>query len=205
MKRFKQIIVLVLVSTLSLTVASQQGSKTMTLSYTVGIPTGNLKSSIDKPSFRGFEAAYLYQATDQLALGLQVGYQDFYQKYPRQVFSEAGYDLSAVITNSVQTIPVMVKESYGLSPQKAIQPFVSLAAGGNVISYEKYYGEFVDSKTKFGFAAQPEAGIHIPFGSGKQSGFHVAAGYNFMPFTFNEVKGLSHIVLKAGVRFSVND
>ena len=205
MKIFKHPIFLALAFLASLRASAQEGSKSMTIHYSLGIPTGNFKNIINNTSLRGFEASYLYHISDRLGLGLQVGFQDFYQKFPRQVFSEAGYDLSAVITNSVQTIPVMVKATYVLSAGTPIQPFVSLAGGGNIISYEKYYGEFVDSKSKFGFAAQPEVGFHIPFGSGKKSGLQLAAGYNYMPFNYGDAKGLSHAVLKAGVRFAVND
>jgi len=205
MKMYKHSVIIAVLLLTAYSAICQQGSKSVELNYTVGIPTGNFKNLTDKTSFRGFEVAYLFGITDQISLGLQIGFQDFYQKYPRQTYSEPGYDLSAVITSSVQTVPIMLKAKYILSANGFLQPYASLAAGGNIISYEKYYGEFVDSKTSFGFAAQPELGIHIPFGKGKRSGFHVAAGYNYMPFTFNDANGLRHALVKAGVSIEVND
>jgi hypothetical protein len=188
-----------------ITSRSQQGEKKLELNYTAGIPTGNLKNLTDQVSWRGMEGAFLYGVTDQISVGLETGFQDFYQKFPRKVFSESGADLSAVITNSIQVLPIMVKGRYRFSPAGAVEPYVSLAAGGNMISYEKYYGQFVDEKTSFGFAAQPELGLRIPVGASKRSGFHLAAAYNFMPFRYNDADGLSHAVLKAGFSFGLNE
>ncbi|KAK6031632.1 S-adenosyl-methyltransferase MraW [Ostertagia ostertagi] len=94
-------------------------------------------------------------------VGIETGSQAFYQKYPRQLYKTAdGGDLSAVVSNSVQTAPILLKAQYNLMPNRMIQPFVALATGGNIITYDQYAGEFSnDAKTKFGFAARPEAGV----------------------------------------------
>ena len=96
-------------------------------------------------------------------------------------------------------MPFMVKGSMKLAPMGAVQPFVSLGVGGNFIQYRKFYGEFVDSRYTVGFAAQPSIGVHVPFGKASRAGFHVAAGFNYMPFKYNDVDGLHHGVVKAGI------
>src|SRR5438270_7047260 len=80
--------------------------------YNVAMPLGNFKDLTNKTSFNGWQAALMYGVTDQVSLGVQSGFQDFYQKYDRQVYHGAGTDISAVITNSVQIIPVMLKGKY---------------------------------------------------------------------------------------------
>lgn len=178
---------------------AQQGSLKVEANYTVGLPVGNLKNLVGNTSWRGGELAFMYGLTDRASLGLQVGNQDFYEKFPRTVIQESGSDISAVITNSIQVMPIMLKGSWKLAPMGSIQPFVALAAGGNVIQYRKFYGEFADSRSKFGFAAQPSAGIHIPFGKNSRAGFQLAAGFNYMPFKYGDADGLHHGVVKAGV------
>src|SRR5687768_10049116 len=91
---------------------SQQGMWRITPGYSVGIPVGNFSNIVDEVSLRGWSVNILYGASDQLSIGLSGGFQDFYQKYPRAVLHEEGSDISAVISNSVQTIPVMVKAKY---------------------------------------------------------------------------------------------
>jgi len=195
MKLVKILMALLILSTAAM---AQQGQFKVDINYTVGLPTGNLKNLVDKTSFRGGELDLMYGVTDRMHVGLALGTQDFYQKYPREVLHSDGTDISAVITNSIQVMPIMAKASMKLTSGGPIQPFVSLAAGGNLVQYRKYYGEFSDSRSKFGFAAQPSVGIHIPFSRGG-AGFHIAAGYNYMPFKYNDADGLSHGVVKAGI------
>ena len=176
---------------------AQQGQFRAELNYTVGLPAGNLKQLADKASFRGGEVAFMYGVTDNASVGLQFGMQDFYQKFPRTIIHESGQDISAVITNSIQVMPIMAKGSWRFGEAGSIQPFVALAAGGNIIQYRKFYGEFSDSRNKFGFAAQPSAGVHVPIGR-MGGGLHLAAGFNYMPFKYNDADGLHHGQVKIG-------
>jgi hypothetical protein len=178
---------------------AQQGRFKIDLNYQVGLPIGNLKDVVEETSWRGGEIAFMYGATDALSVGLAFGSQDFYQKYPRTIIHSSGQDISAVISNSIQTMPVMAKASMKLSPMGPVQPFVSLGAGANIIQYRKFYGEFVDNRSTVGFVAQPSVGIHVPFGKRSGAGFHIAGGFNYMPFKYNDVDGLHHGVVKAGV------
>jgi len=182
--------------------SAQQGALKVELNYTVGLPMGSLSDYVDgNTSWRGGEIVFMYSLSDRASLGLQVGMQDFYKRYPREVIHSSGSDFSAVITNSVNVMPILLKGKYDLAPMGAVRPFVGLGVGGNLVEYRKYYGEFVDSRAKFGFAAQPSVGVHVPFGKSSRAGFHLAAGYNFMPFKYNEIDGLNHAVIKAGLSF----
>jgi len=199
MKKIRSLIVLTVASLLSAAAYSQQGTWKLNLNYQVALPSGNHKTMFADPSYRGWSGAALYGATDQLQVGLEAGFQDFYQKTERAVYSEGGSDVSAVISNSVQTIPLMLKGKYMFSTEGVVRPFASLAVGGNLIQYRKYYGQFSESDTKFGFAAQPELGVHIPLGRSGNTGLHVAAGYNLMPYKFGDSDGLNSTILKAGI------
>ncbi len=201
MKLKRYLLPIVLMLLIQTQVHSQEKRLNLTLNYAAGIPMGNFKTITNKTSLRGWDASLLYVVNSKLSLGLQTGFQDFYQKYPRQVLHSAGSDLSAVVINSVQVSPIMAKVKYRFTNSSFIEPFVALAAGGNLISYRKYYGEFPDNKSAFGFAAQPELGLFIPLSAGKQTGFNLSAGYNMMPFKYNDVNGLNNIVLKGGLSF----
>ncbi len=178
--------------------SAQQGSAKLEINYSAAVPVGNLKTLTNNVSVRGVQGSLMFGISDKFSLGVQSGFQDFYQKYPREVHTESGYGLSAVITNSIQVTPLMAKAKYRFSTTGIVQPYVSFAAGGNLISYNKYYGQFVDGKTSIGFAAQPELGINIPIGVAKRSAFNLSAGFNYMPFKYNDADGLHHASIKAG-------
>src|SRR5215218_10477760 len=84
---------------LCLSVSSQRGTVKLDVNYSIAQPLGNFKDITDKTSFNGWDAAVMYGITDQVEVGVMTGFQDFYQKYGRQVYHSSGSDISAVITN----------------------------------------------------------------------------------------------------------
>lgn len=207
MKKIKYIVMGLLLLSCSTVMFAQENGLTLKLNYAAAIPVGSFKTdAVNNTSFRGFGAELMYHIDRSIAVGLETGSQDFYQKYPRQLYKAGdGSDISAVLTNSIQTVPIMLKGQYHFLAGAAIQPYVALAAGGNIIRFNQYAGEYTsDAKTKFGFAARPEAGVYIPFGKYSRAGLSVGAGYNFMPFNYNGYSNLNNIALRAGVSFPLD-
>src|SRR6266540_1078215 len=90
-------------------VQAQERELQFDINYNISIPGGSFKTdAVDKTSFRGWTANLLYNVTDKISIGLGTGFQDFYQKFPRAVYKlQEGGEVSAVITNSIQTIPIL--------------------------------------------------------------------------------------------------
>jgi hypothetical protein len=192
---------------ISLGSVAQDNGLTLKLNYSVASPMGTeFKDLVSKTSFKGIGAELMYHVNSKFAAGIETGSQAFYQKYPRQLYKTSdGGDLSAVVSNNVQTAPILLKAQYSFLPGKLVQPFVALAAGGNIITYNQYAGEFSnDTKTKFGFAARPEAGVFVPFRKATGFGLSLSAGYNYMPFNYNGIDRLDNITGKLGVSFPLN-
>ncbi|MBO9681158.1 MAG: outer membrane beta-barrel protein [Flavisolibacter sp.] len=182
----------------ALVVKAQKGETKLNVSYSAALPTGNFKNLVSENSFRGFSVNILHGVSDNISVGLATGFQDFYQKYPRQLYKLSdGSDLSAVLTYSIQTMPVLAKLKYDFTPNARIQPYAAIGAGANFIAYNRLFGEFGNKQAKIGFAARPEAGLQIPFGKGG-AGFSVGASYNIMPFKQDDLKNLNNIGLYAG-------
>jgi opacity protein-like surface antigen len=184
-------------------VRAQERELQLDLNYSIGIPSGSFKTdAVDKASFRGWTANLLYNITDKISIGLGTGFQDFYQKYPRAVYklSEGG-EVSAVLTNSIQTIPILAEFQYRFLPHQVVQPYVGVGVGGNMIVFDQYLGEFDNSKSSFKFAARPEAGVFIPFRKDGPAGIHVFGAYNYMPYKEDGVDNLNNWGAGLGVKF----
>jgi hypothetical protein len=182
---------------------AQERELQLDLNYSIGIPSGSFKTdAVDKASFRGWTANLLYNVTDKISVGLGTGFQDFYQKYPRSVYklSEGG-EVSAVLTNSIQTIPILAEFQYRFLPHQVVQPYVGVGVGGNMIVFDQYLGEFDNSKSSFKFAARPEAGVFIPFRKDGPAGIHVFGAYNYMPYKEDGVENLNNWGAGVGVKF----
>lgn len=202
MKSLKIALIIMLCTGLGLPVFAQQQKLTMNINYAVNTPVGNFKSDfVSKTSFRGWNANILYGVTDRLSLGLEAGFADYYQKYPRKVYDTKGGNISAVLTHSIQTVPVMIKGRYNLAPAGIVQPYIGLGAGGNFVSYNQYLGEFASGKSGIYFAASPEAGIMVPFSRHGATAFTAGARYNFMPYKYGDAKDLNNWGVYAGVKF----
>jgi hypothetical protein len=175
----------------------------LNINYGVGIPaSASFKDYVSNTSLRGWNANVTYELNDQLSLGLGVGSQSFYQRYPRAVYKTVdGSDLSAVVTNTVTSMPILFQGQFNLLPEAVVQPYVGLGVGANLVSYSQYFGEFANSRTKFGFAARPEAGVFIPVGRYRESSIVIGGSYNYLPFKQDNIKNLNNIGIHAGFKF----
>src|SRR3990170_3689827 len=195
MKNLK--IILATIITLSLGVIkapAQHGELRMTTSIAGATPLGDFKDMVDKTSVRGADATILYGINDKFAVGLNIGFQDFYQKFPRAVYKLSdGSDISAVLTNSIQTIPLLATASYNFMPEARIQPYASAGAGGAVVLNRQYVGEYPNEDNKFSFAAKPELGFYIPFRKQGEVCLNLAVNYNYIAYKETGVSNLSYL------------
>lgn len=170
------------------------------------MPLGDFKDLIDKTSYSGWTGNLMYGINNNISVGIGTGFQDYYRKYPRAVYKlSSGGDVSAVLTNSVQTIPILLIGHYNFLPSAKVQPYAGVGVGGVVIMYRQYLGEFDDSKDKIDFAVRPEAGVFIPFRkSPEAAGITINAVYNYMKFDYNGLDNVSNWGVGAGLKFMLH-
>lgn len=176
----------------------------LTIGYNISTPVGSFRDQVGKTSFRGFNAAIAYPLNERLDVGLGVLYNDFYQKYPRQVYDVTNGAVSAVLSNSIQIAPVLAKVNYSILKEGWVRPYVGLGAGGNFITYKQYLGEFPYSKTAFKPAVNGDAGVNIALGRTKTAGLNLGANFNYLPFHYNGIDNLNNWGAHAGVFFRLH-
>ncbi|RYY21836.1 MAG: hypothetical protein EOO04_17375 [Chitinophagaceae bacterium] len=175
----------------------------LNINYGVGIPaSAGFKDFVSNTSLRGWNANLLYEVNDQISVGLGVGMQSFYQRYPRAIYKTVeGSDLSAVVTNTATAMPILVQGQFNLLPEAKIQPYIGVGVGANFGTYRQYFGEFSNNETKIGFAARPEAGVYIPVGKYKESSIVIGGAYNYLPFKQDNLTNMNNIGFHAGFKF----
>ncbi|WP_018617168.1 outer membrane beta-barrel protein [Segetibacter koreensis] len=206
-KRFVILMTVCAVCFIGLSASAQEKFK-MELSYNVSVPVGSFKNDyIGKTSFRGGTGMISYTFNPKFSLGLSSGYQNYYQKYGRQLYKlDGNQTVSAVLTNSMDIVPILFRGTFyplGTSTSM-VQPYVSAGAGVNLINYGQYLGEFGGTESSTAFAAQAGAGIKIPFGKGPtQNGIKIGATYNYSNYNNNDVSKLNNVGINAGVIFGL--
>ena len=209
MKRFA-IVLSILFSILVTTDSSAQANNKwkMQLGYNVSAPLGSFKNDyMSNTSFRGGVGEISYTVNPKISVGLASGYQDYYQKYGREVYHTQGNELvSAVISNSMQVVPVLLKGTF--SPlgngTSFIKPYVSAGAGLNLVNYKQYLGEFPTSNASGVFAAQAGLGVLVPFNKNNtETGFKLGGTYNYAAYNKNGLSNLNSVGVNAGVVFNL--
>ncbi len=209
MKKFISIIGVVLLFLLSSTLFAQSGATKFSLQYNYGLPLGDLKNNyIANSSPRGFMGDLSFGLNNKWALGLGIGYQDYYQKYDRVVYDLAkNQQVSAVLSNSIQTVPLLFKAYYTpLGGTGLIQPYVSAGAGISFVTYNQYLGEFSSySDSKGRLAALADAGVIVPFKM-RNAGvsFLLGASYNYTAFKESNASNLTNLGIHAGFTFALH-
>lgn len=187
------------------TVYAQKGEVKATLDYNYSLPLGNFKNNvISNGSPRGGMVGIMYSLSNKLAIGGEAGYQDYYQKYPRAVYKTGPNEsTSAVLTNSIQAVPVMAKLLFSpLSNSGApIQPYISAGAGFGFVDVKQYFGEFGSADNSISLAAKAGAGIFIPFGKLSAAGINLGADFNYLPYNKNGFGSFNSLGVHGGVSF----
>jgi len=176
---------------------------TFQIRYGVGFPLGDLKQQVSNNSFNGWDASLMFHLDHHFSLGLSVEYQDFYQKYPRGVYQygDKNTNISAVVSNSIQNIPILFKGTYQfLSPDAAIRPYIGAGIGINAVSYRQYLGEFTNFDQSTGkLALNGEAGVNIPVSRNHRFGVNLAAEYHYLPYNELGINDMSFWGVKGGI------
>ena len=203
MKRLiKQVMVCSASFLVSATALAQRDQKfSLSLNYNVAVPLSEgFKDYVSKTSFRGFQGAILYKLNDQFRFGLQASFNDFYEKFGRQVYKTTdGADISAVLSNTLQSLPVLVKGEYSFGKSTAVRPFVGLGAGINFVNFDQYYGEFQYSKYSTKAAFSGDLGVLIPFSKNSNYGARISTSYNLTPFNEEGIKNIDTWNVQAGI------
>lgn len=184
---------------------AQKGTLKLDINYNYSLPAGSFKSDlVSNNSPRGFMGGFFYSFSDKLSAGLAFGYQDFYQKYPRAVYSiNKTQNISAVLSNSIQQTPLLIKAKYFPLASPYLKPYISLGAGANVIQFDQYLGEFNSGQTSVGFRAQGALGLMIPFSRSSSSGLNLGANYDYAPYNKLGYSDLNSISFQAGAIFNL--
>ncbi|MGZ5135366.1 MAG: outer membrane beta-barrel protein, partial [Flavitalea sp.] len=188
---------------ISISSFAQQGTLSMNLQYSYAKPVGSFNDFLGDASPRGWNAKVVYGISDHTGVGLSVGFQDYYEAHPRKLYTTTDNStISAVMINSIQTIPVLATFEYRFTGNR-IQPYVAVGAGANLITYRQFLGEFPSTQNKVSWAAKPEAGIHIPIGGNGQTAITIGAAYQYMPVKIGSVDHLNNVSVSAGIKFAM--
>jgi len=147
-----------------LTTVSAYGQETMPfITYTVGIPSGDLGDWISETSWYGFEVGSRVFPNDNYSYGFSTGWNLFSEKSTELEQVEGGAVWGTRI-REVRVFPLLVNAHYYFGGKRKTRPYVGLNTGVYFISQDTTLGAhyFGDSNAQFGLS--PEIGVIAPVG-----------------------------------------
>jgi outer membrane protein len=95
----------------------------------MGFGSGDLHNYIGKASFRGVSWNYTKLVNSGLGVGLEIGWNTFYEKKEFDTYSRGGFDFSGKQYRYSNHVPVLFTVSYYMNPDEDFTPFAGVGVG----------------------------------------------------------------------------
>jgi len=97
--------------------------------YTMGFGSGDLHDYISKASFRGVSFNYTKLVNNGLGVGLELGWNTFYEKKDYDTYSKGNFDVSGKQYRYSNHVPLLFTLSYYAMPDNDFTPYGGIGIG----------------------------------------------------------------------------
>jgi hypothetical protein len=182
------------------TMSAQAQQNVYVFEYSMGFPTGDLRDYIDEPSFRGFNFGYRYMLDDNRALGLDMGWQTFFEKKDYATYTDGTSSISGVQYRYTNAFTASLQIDQVFNEGGDIRPFIGMGAGTSYMRRTVDMGLYRLERDPWQFMLQPEAGVWLYAANGN------AVMLNFSYYWGFETKQLdAQSFLAVGLAYAFGD
>ena len=155
----KKILIVAVFSLLVGTAFSQ--SNFTSVQYSVGFGTGDMKDYIGAVSWRGFTFDYRSYVRSDIGVGLELGWNVFYEEMPDDVYTNGNISYAGKQWRYSNHWPVLFAADYFLESDGRITPYAGLGIGTMYSLQNTDMGIYTFEKDAWHFALRPELGLMI--------------------------------------------
>lgn len=166
---------LILISALFVMIlASNANAQSLTtVSYSMGIGTGNLGEYTPQFSGRGMTLDFREMVQSNIGVGFSLGWNVFYDELPYDTYTIDNRSLSGRQYRTVNAAPLMVAADYYFNPGNDFNPFLGIGVGGIYYQRDTDMGIYRLNQNAFTFGFVPQAGFHYSLNSSSALSFAV--------------------------------
>lgn len=192
---------LLIITFLSLcTVGLLQAQSTTSITYSIGLPTGDLQDFIKPASFRGINFDFQKMVQPNVGVGLSLGWNVFYDELSYDTYTVDNVSLSGKQWRYSNMFPMLLSTAYYLKPGEQMNPFVGLGIGTIYTIRNTDMNLYTLEQEAWNFALVPTVGVLIQ--ANDVTSFHVSAKYNYGFQAGSELTNAqSYISLNVGLTF----
>lgn len=150
------------------------------LNYQMSVPLGSSTDFVSKASFEGINVNWAYFLNQNLAVGVDLTYNNYHQKIGQQIYRPNDFTaVNAAQYRYTQVFPLKAQVKYFFAPNRFIKPYAALGIGALSAGEHIIIQDMDAWNNNWGFLLAPEIGMLIPFGRDANWGANVTAGYNW--------------------------
>lgn len=169
------------------------------LEYSMGFPLGDLNDYINEPSFRGFNFGYRYMLDENRAIGLDMGWQTFYELKDLATYTEGTSSITGIQYRYTNAFTASVQIDQVFSEGKDLRPFIGIGAGTSYMRRTLDMGLYRLERDPWQFMLQPEAGVSLYMRNG--NAVILSANY-YLGFKTQELEAQSFLGIGIAYAFS---
>ena len=170
------------------------------LTYSVGVPMGDLKDYIGQTSFRGANMEFYWHVKPTLDAGMEVGWNVFYEKKDRATYTQGTESINGVQYRYTNAVPLIAGLRWRKSGDK-IDPYLGIGIGASSVNRSTDFGLYRIYTNTWQFCVRPEAGLIYHLGGG--TGLTLGAKY-YANMGNDELDAQSYVAIQAGFVFSLH-
>lgn len=175
------------------------GGSSFVLSYPMAFPMGDLKDYISKTSFRGVSMEFNKWQKSNLEVGLESGWNVFYERVSEKVYSDKTASISGVQYRYTNSVPIIVGAKYYLdTDNETFKPYAGAGLGTTYTNRATDFGLYRITTNTWQFSVRPELGVRIKGPSGMDL---LVGGKYYANFNNDELDGQSFLSLNVGFVF----
>lgn len=179
------------------TLFGQQTSH-LSIQYDMSFGMGNLSEYIGNPSFRGASAQYRYAVNDRLLVGMDLGWNVFYEAKDYDSYSSGTQTLSGKQYRYQNQVPILVAADFMILPDGDFQPYIGLGIGTMYSERATDMGTWRWLENPWHFALKPEVGFLYWLSYG--TAFKLSGKY-YTGFKSGDLETQSYFTVSAGLAF----
>lgn len=162
---------------LVLMLASSANSQSLTtVSYSMGLATGDLGDYASTFSGRGFTIDYRKMVQPNIGVGFYGGWNVFYDERPFDSYTVDNRTVTGKQYRYVNSAPMMVAADYYLKPGEDLNPYIGLGVGTIYTERATDMGIYRFTQDAWSFAFTPQVGFM--YSVNRYAGISVSAKYN---------------------------
>jgi len=156
----KKIIFLMIFSSLLLSTKSYgQHDSYISAQYSVSFGMGDMAEYISQASWRGVLLEYRGELTANLMLGIDVGWNVFYEKKDYDTYTVGTESLSGIQYRYQNQVPMLATVDYVFLPDNALRPYVGLGIGTMYSERATDMNLYRMKENSWSFAMKGEVGV----------------------------------------------